>query len=85
MIMHWSDSGIASWYDIAVAIGEIGKELGLINQPAKVYPIRTKDYPTQAKRPVYSILNCRKTREILDLPATHWRDSLKGIMITTNT
>ena len=55
-VMHWSDNGAASWYDVAVAVGRIGTELGLIDSPAQVQPITTSDYPTPAERPSYSLL-----------------------------
>ena len=48
--MHWSDAGAASWYDVAVAVGQIGADLGLIDTPAAVQPITTADYPTPAER-----------------------------------
>ena len=72
-IMHWSDSGAASWYDVAVAIGELGSELGLLLSPAEVNPISTSDYPTPADRPSYSLLDCKGTREALQLNGEHWR------------
>ena len=50
----WSDAGVASWYDFAVAIGEIGDQIGLLERAAKVQPICTDDYPTPARRPSYS-------------------------------
>ena len=48
---------VSRWYDLAVAIGEIGLELGIINKIAKTNPIKTKNYPTPARRPKYSILD----------------------------
>ena len=60
-ILHWSDAGAASWYDVAVAIGELGHSLGLVDAPAKVNPITTADYPTPASRPNYSLLDCTTT------------------------
>tara|TARA_Y100001968_G_C19439062_1_gene761477 strand:- start:2049 stop:2945 length:897 start_codon:yes stop_codon:yes gene_type:complete len=81
MIMHWSDSGVASWYDIAIAIGEIGKELGLINNPAQVLPITTANYPSAAKRPGYSLLDSSETKDLLNLPAIHWRTALRDILL----
>ena len=81
MIMHWCDGGVASWYDIAIAIGEIGNKLGLINNPAEVLPINTTDYPTPAKRPAYSLLDCTETRDILNLPTTHWRKALREVLL----
>ena len=58
--MHWSDAGAASWYDVAVAVGQIGADLGLIDTPAAVQPITTADYPTPAERPAYSLLGLHR-------------------------
>lgn len=81
MIMHWCDSGIASWYDIAIAIGEIGKKIGLLDNPAKVNPISSSDYPTIVKRPRYSLLDCTESRRILNLPNIHWRAALEEVLL----
>ena len=75
-ILHWSDAGVASWYDFAVAIGEMGERVGLLEKAAKVQPICTTDYPTLARRPSYSLLDCTATRAQLDLAQRHWRDAL---------
>ena len=80
-VMHWSDAGAASWYDVAVAIGNIGKGLGLLDQPAHVKAISTADYPTAALRPNYSLLDCFSTRARLQLPGQHWREALQDIML----
>jgi dTDP-4-dehydrorhamnose reductase len=77
---HWSDAGAASWYDFAVAIGELGVARGLLPSAACVRPIGTEDYPTPARRPSYSLLECRGTREALELPALHWREALLEVM-----
>ncbi|MEB3317990.1 MAG: dTDP-4-dehydrorhamnose reductase [Cyanobacteriota bacterium] len=77
---HWSDAGAASWYDFAVAIGELGVRQGLLAQAAAVRPIGTEDYPTPAKRPSYSLLECRATRAALDLPPRHWREALVEVL-----
>ena len=57
-LLHWCDAGAASWYDVSVAVGDLAAELGLIETPARVKPIRAEDYPTQAQRPAYSLLDC---------------------------
>ena len=75
-ILHWSDAGVASWYDFAVAIGELGEQIGLLETAAKVHPICTTDYPTPARRPSYSLLDCISTRAKLNLAPRHWRDAL---------
>ncbi len=80
-ILHWSDSGVASWYDLAVAIGEIALELGIINKKAKVNPIKTINYPTPARRPKYSILDTQTTSEFLKIKPNYWRMNLIEILL----
>lgn len=79
-VLHWSDAGAASWYDFAVAIGELAQAKGLLEQPAPVRPLSTKDYPTPARRPAYSLLDCSSSREQLGLPAQHWRAALQEVI-----
>jgi dTDP-4-dehydrorhamnose reductase len=79
-LLHWSDAGAASWYDVAVAVGELGLELGLLERMAQVNPITTADYPTPAQRPSYSLLDCTASRKALDLPPTHWRQTLRQLL-----
>ena len=79
-VLHWSDAGAASWYDVAVAVGELGVELGLLERMAAVKPITTADYPTPAQRPGYSLLDCTASRKALDLPPTHWRQTLRQLL-----
>ncbi len=80
-VLHWCNSGVASWYDIAVAVGEISEEIGLIKQKADVLPIQTINYPTPAHRPSYSILDNSITKEKLKLTPIHWRQALKNLLI----
>ena len=79
-IFHWSDAGAASWYDFAVAIGEIGQMCGVLDRAAEVQPIPAADYPTPAKRPSYSLLECNSTMQKLKLPHRHWRSALQEVM-----
>ena len=79
-VLHWSDAGAASWYDFAVAIGELAQAHGLLSQIARVEPITTADYPTPATRPSYSLLDCTASRQALGLPAVHWRDALAEVL-----
>ncbi len=69
-IYHYSNEGVASWYDFAKAIMEISG----IN--CKVKPIETKEYPTPAKRPNYSLLNKSKIKKEFNITIPYWRDSL---------
>ena len=70
-IYHYSNEGVCSWYDFAKAIFEIS------NINCQVNPIETKDYPTPAKRPFYSVMNKNKIKQQPGLLIPHWRDSLK--------
>ena len=79
-IQHWCDAGVTSWYDFAVAIGELAVAQGLIPQAADVQPITTSDYPTLAQRPAYSLLSCTATRESLQLRPQHWRHALQKVI-----
>jgi len=74
---HWTDAGVASWYDFAVAIQEEATALGLITKPVSISPVRTLDYPTPAQRPAYSVLDKTATWEALGFTAPHWRENLR--------
>ena len=78
---HWSDAGAASWYDFAVAIGELAMSKGLLQKAARVNPITTAEYPTPAVRPSYSLLDCSVTRQELGLAACHWRRALAQVIV----
>ncbi|HEY3644717.1 MAG TPA: dTDP-4-dehydrorhamnose reductase [Gammaproteobacteria bacterium] len=80
-IHHWTDAGEASWYDFALAIAAEGRELGLLKAPVEVFPIATAEYPTPARRPAYSVLDCGSTTAGLGLTATPWRDNLKKMLL----
>lgn len=73
-IYHYSNEGIASWYDFAKAIFE------LRNISCHVLPIETKDYPTPAARPHFSVLNKAKIKTTFGLEIPHWRESLEDCL-----
>ena len=79
-LMHWSDAGVASWYDFAVAIGALAEASGYLERAAQVWPISTADYPTPARRPAYSLLDCTNSRDRLGLMAPHWRQALREVI-----
>ena len=79
-IHHFSDAGAASWYDFAIAIGDTGVAAGIIDQSAKVVPITSSEYPTPAKRPGYSLLDCTATRIALELEINHWQKELSKVI-----
>ena len=79
-IFHWTDAGVASWYDFAVAISEEASALGLLEHTAPVLPIRTEDYPTPARRPAYSVLDKTASWTTLGVQPRHWRDQLRTML-----
>ena len=80
-IFHWSDAGVCSWFDFAVAIRELALDLGLLQRAATIVPIGTQAYPTPAVRPAYSVLDKSASRDLLGRPGLHWREQLRAMLI----
>jgi dTDP-4-dehydrorhamnose reductase len=79
-ILHWTDAGVASWYDFAVAIQEEALAAGLLKRVVKIDPIRTVDWPRPARRPLYSVLDKTTGWTALGGPAPHWRANLRCLL-----
>jgi dTDP-4-dehydrorhamnose reductase len=77
---HYTNSGVASWYDFAVAIFEEAKQLGFPLKVQRVTPITTADYPTPARRPAFSVLSLTKTTALLGGSPPHWRQGLRQML-----
>ena len=71
-IYHYSNEGVASWYDFTKAIFDIA------NINCRVKPIATEDYPSPVPRPAYSVMNKSKIKINFGLQIPYWRDSLVG-------
>lgn len=69
-IYHYSNEGVASWYDFTKAIFEIAGISCFVN------PIASEDYPSPVQRPPYSVMNKSKIKLIFGLQIPYWRDSL---------
>ena len=78
-IFHYSNEGVASWYDFACAIMEMS---GL---SCAVRPIESAEYPTRAARPSFSVLNKAKIKKRFGLAIPHWTDGLKRCVKTMET
>jgi len=80
-ILHWTDAGVASWYDFAVAIQEEGLARGMLARSIPVKPISAADYarqrPDAAARPQFSVLDLHATKGRLGMEPIHWRASLR--------
>ena len=79
-LWHWCDSGVASWYDFAVAISEFAVELKLLRTAPPITPIASTEYPTAAARPAYSVLDKRASEKLLGITAPHWRSALRATL-----
>jgi dTDP-4-dehydrorhamnose reductase len=79
-LLHWTDEGTATWFEFAAAIAEEGARLGLLRPGVVVRPIATEDYPTPARRPRYSVLDCSLARVATGLTPDHWRMELRRTM-----
>ncbi|MCU0535665.1 MAG: dTDP-4-dehydrorhamnose reductase [Hydrococcus sp. Prado102] len=77
---HFTNSGVASWYDFAIAIFEEAKHLGIPLKVKQVIPITTAEYPTPAIRPAYSVLSGKKISTVLGTYPAYWRDSLRQML-----
>lgn len=70
-VYHYSNEGIASWYDFSKAIFDIA------GTDVKVIPIPTSDYPTRAVRPPYSVMDKTKIKRTFGIEIPYWRESLQ--------
>lgn len=77
-VYHYSNEGVASWFDFAKEI------FSQSNISCNVRPITTKEYPTPAKRPFYSVQNKRKFKDTFGMEIPYWKDSLKECLETLN-
>jgi len=79
-VLHYTDTGVASWYDFACAIQEEAVTLGLLEKAVSVQPIPTRSFPRPAPRPPYSVLEKENTWAALNRSANHWRKNLREML-----
>jgi dTDP-4-dehydrorhamnose reductase len=79
-IVHWTDAGVASWYDFALAIQEEALSLGLLSKAVPVCAIRSEELPRTARRPSFSVLDKTSGWAALGGPARHWRANLRTML-----
>jgi len=79
-IYHFTNEGVASWYDFALAAINEAKSLGFKLKVKYIRPIPASAYPTPAARPAYSVLSKEKIRAVLDYDIPHWQASLKTML-----
>jgi dTDP-4-dehydrorhamnose reductase len=69
-VFHYSDEGVASWYDFAMEINR------RYPTDCQIRPIQSSEYPTKARRPHYSVLSKQKIKETLGIEISHWQDRI---------
>ncbi|MEJ2743749.1 MAG: dTDP-4-dehydrorhamnose reductase, partial [Gammaproteobacteria bacterium] len=80
-VFHWTDAGVASWYDFAIAIQEEALSLGILNSRIPIAPILSDQYPTPARRPACVLLDKTKLVAGLNVQPVHWRKRLQETLI----
>jgi dTDP-4-dehydrorhamnose reductase len=80
MMLHWTDAGVCSWYDFAIAIQELAIEKGMLDKAIPVRPIPASAYPTPAERPSFSVIDKTSAEEASGVQTIHWRKQLSAMM-----
>ncbi len=78
--LHYTDAGVASWYDFAVAIQEEGISSGILDRANPIHPVPTSEFPTPAKRPMYSVLDKQSMWQSAGITPKHWRANLRSML-----
>ncbi|WP_417697047.1 dTDP-4-dehydrorhamnose reductase [Psychromonas sp.] len=79
-LLHWTDAGVCSWYDFAVAIQELAIEKGMLEKAIPVRPIPASAYPTPATRPSFSVIDKSTAEQASGVETIHWRKQLSAMM-----
>lgn len=79
-IYHWTDAGVASWYDFAVAIYEEARRIGVLTRDVRILPISASQFPTAAQRPVNSVLDKSSSLDALQVEPVHWQKCLSRVL-----
>tara|TARA_Y100000589_G_scaffold328717_1_gene373475 strand:- start:242 stop:1135 length:894 start_codon:yes stop_codon:yes gene_type:complete len=75
-ILHCCDKGKASWYEVALSIYEYGRRLDIVKNDCLIRPVKSAKYPSLAKRPLYSLLDCERSFELLNFRVNNWKKEL---------
>ena len=73
-IYHYSNEGVCSWYDLAVAVGKLS------HSSCRITPVLSSEYEAPAQRPAYAVLNKSKIKRVYGIHIPHWADSLDKCM-----
>jgi len=77
---HYTDAGVASWYDFAMAVMEEGIKENLLDKTIRISPVLSHQFPTPAKRPMYSVLDKTSFWKATGIAPMHWRIQLRSML-----
>ncbi len=77
---QFTDAGVASWYDFAIAIQEEGIKAELLGKAIPILPVPSRLFPTPAKRPMYSVLDKTSFWQAAGTTPVHWRVQLRSML-----
>jgi dTDP-4-dehydrorhamnose reductase len=80
LLLHWTDAGVCSWYDFAIAIQELAIEKGMLDKAIPIRPIPASAYPTPAARPSFSVIDKTSAEQESGVETIHWRKQLSGML-----
>lgn len=76
---HFANAHDVSWYEFACKIVEVAKKYMML-ATKDLIPIASTEYPTLAKRPAYSVLNCQKIEDCFHIKPRHWEKALSEVI-----
>jgi dTDP-4-dehydrorhamnose reductase len=79
-LYHYSGRSACSWYAFACEIFRQAKEVGLIHRLPNLSPIPTSEYPTPARRPAWSVLDCSRFESAFELDTIDWQADLRALL-----
>jgi len=79
-VYHLAASGQTTWAGFAAALLAEARDMGLIERAPEIVPIRTEDYPTKARRPRYSVLDCTRLKQTFDLDLPNWPVPMQHVL-----
>lgn len=80
-IYHFSNSPACTWYEFACEIFEQAVKAGVLKRKPVVQPITTAEYPTPAKRPAWSVLDCCKIEDLITNATDSWKKELNSLIV----
>ena len=79
-IYHWTDGASISWFQFAEEIQKQALQAGLLQEQIPIHAISSREYPTPARRPAYSVLDRSRAMDEFDCPQRDWKQQLAVVI-----